>query len=144
MIVILLASVLAPLGGPLGLILLGLTLAEGGPAWPSNEFDIGAATICTSVFVGGAAAVLGPILLGMKRRGLLFLWPSLFLLPAYYAIISFAAWTSLYDLMVRPYHWCKTEHGLTQTRRRRSKSAKADPPRRRAASLATTRPQLPH
>ncbi len=56
MVVILLSSVLAPLGGPLGLILFGLTIAQGGPFWPSNGFEIGAATLWTSVLLGGTAA----------------------------------------------------------------------------------------
>jgi hypothetical protein len=79
---------------------------------------VGFATLWSSVFLGGAAAVLVPILLGMKRRGLLFLWPKLLLLPAYYAIISAAAWTSLYDFVKHPYYWCKTEHGLTRAQHR--------------------------
>lgn len=116
-VVVLLSSALTPLGGSLGLALCALTLANGGPAWPSSGFEIGAATLWTSVLFGGMGAILGPILIGMKRRRLLALWPSLLLLPVYYALISFAAWTSLYDLVVRPYHWCKTEHGLSASRR---------------------------
>ncbi len=57
-------------------------------------------------------------LLGMKRRRLLGLWPSLPLLPLYYLLMSVAAWAALYDLAVRPFHWRKTEHGLARTRRR--------------------------
>ncbi len=121
MIVILLSSVLAPLGGPLVLALLGWLLAQGGPTWPSNGFEATAATLWTTVFFGGGAAIFGPILLGMKRRGLLSLWPSLMLLPIYFGLISIAAWTSLYDLMVRPYHWYKTEHGVANAHRRRSR-----------------------
>ncbi|MGA3302586.1 MAG: glycosyltransferase family 2 protein [Methylovirgula sp.] len=125
MIVILLSSVLAPLGGPLALALLGLLLAQGGLVWPSNGFEATAATLWTTVFFGGAAAIFAPILLGMKRRGLLSLWPSLLLLPLYYGLISLAAWTSLYDLMVRPYHWYKTEHGVARMDRRRSRTRSA-------------------
>jgi cellulose synthase/poly-beta-1,6-N-acetylglucosamine synthase-like glycosyltransferase len=126
MVVTLLSSVLAPISGPLCITLLVRNLIQGGPFWPSNGFEIGVATLWTSVFLGGSAAVLGPILLGMKRRRLLALWPSLFLLPAYYSIISLAAWTSLYDLMVTPYHWCKTEHGLARSRHQRSKGLNTD------------------
>ncbi|HEY1736617.1 MAG TPA: glycosyltransferase family 2 protein, partial [Methylovirgula sp.] len=126
MVVILLSSVLAPLCAPLAFILFAVMLAEGGFFWPSTTFEIIAATLWTSVFVGGIAAILWPILAGMKRRGLLALWPNLLLLPFYYGLISAAAWTSLYDLMVRPYYWYKTEHGLAKARRRRSRTRNVD------------------
>ncbi len=121
MVLILLSSVLAPLGAPLGIILVLRTLVQGGPFWPSTGFEAFMATLAAAVLFGGFGAILWPALLGMKRRGLLRLWPSLLLLPAYYALISLAAWTSLYDLLVRPYHWCKTEHGLAKPARRGTK-----------------------
>ncbi len=109
---VLLSCVLGPLGGPFCVILLALDVVSGQITWPSNSFQVGAATLWTSVFLAGGPAILWPALLGMKRRRLFSLWRVLPLLPAYYAIICFAAWTSLYDLIKRPYHWCKTEHGL--------------------------------
>lgn len=120
MLLILLSSVLVPLGAPLCALCLGFVIARGGPSWPSTNLEIGAATLWTSVLFGGAGAVLGPILIGMKRRGLRPLWPKLLLLPAYYTLISFAAWMGLYDLAMRPYHWCKTEHGVGPGRRDRN------------------------
>ncbi|MGH8513105.1 MAG: glycosyl transferase, partial [Gammaproteobacteria bacterium] len=56
-------------------------------------------------------------ILGMSRRKLLGLWPFLPLLPVYYLLTSAAAWMALYDLILRPYHWHKTEHGLAKTSR---------------------------
>jgi hypothetical protein len=109
---VLLSCVLGPLGGPFCMILLALDIVSGQMIWPSNVFQIGSSTLWTSVFIAGAPAVLWPALLGMKRRRLLSLWRVLPLLPAYYALICFAAWASLYDLIRRPYHWSKTEHGL--------------------------------
>ncbi|MHB8883666.1 MAG: glycosyltransferase family 2 protein [Methylovirgula sp.] len=111
MLLVLLSNVLAPLCAPLAALCLGFAAIRHGLSWPSTILEIGATTLWSSVLLGGSGAVLGPILLGMKRRGLLSLWPKLLLLPAYYALISFAAWTGLYELVVRPYHWCKTEHG---------------------------------
>lgn len=119
MFLILLSNVLVPLGTPLGALCLGLIIARGGLSWPSTNLEIGAATLWTSVFFGGVGAILGPLFLGMKRRSLLPLWPKLLLLPAYYALISFAAWMGLYDLAMRPYHWCKTEHGAEPRARKR-------------------------
>jgi glycosyltransferase XagB len=54
----------------------------------------------------------------MRRRRLLGLWPSLFLLPIYSLLICYAAWMSVYDLAKRPQHWHKTEHGLARSSRR--------------------------
>ena len=53
----------------------------------------------------------------MKWRKLLGLWPYLPLLFPYYLLTSAAAWLALYDLILRPYHWHKTEHGLAKTSR---------------------------
>lgn len=35
-------------------------------------------------------------------------------LPAYYLLMSIAAWKALWQLVFRPHHWEKTEHGLTR------------------------------
>jgi hypothetical protein len=45
------------------------------------------------------------------------LWAPL--LPAYYVLISLAAWFALYDLIRAPSHWVKTDHGLARTSMRR-------------------------
>lgn len=34
-------------------------------------------------------------------------------LPIYWCLLSIAAWQSVYDFIVAPFHWHKTEHGLT-------------------------------
>lgn len=35
-------------------------------------------------------------------------------LPVYYLLMSIAAWKALWQLIFRPHHWEKTEHGLTR------------------------------
>jgi hypothetical protein len=74
--------------------------------------------------------------LGMSRRKLLSLWPFLPLLAPYYFLISVAAWLAVYDLMLRPFHWHKTEHGLARSSRRNSLAiaARADALKRRRGS----------
>lgn len=57
-------------------------------------------------------------LIGMKRRKLLGLWLFLPLLLPYHLLMSAAAWAALYDLVLRPFHWHKTEHGLARSSRR--------------------------
>ena len=41
-----------------------------------------------------------------------------FLLPLYALLICYAAWMAAYDLLKRPQHWHKTEHGLARSSRR--------------------------
>jgi cellulose synthase/poly-beta-1,6-N-acetylglucosamine synthase-like glycosyltransferase len=66
----------------------------------------------------GSFAVLAPVALALRRRGLQRLYYTLPLLPLYYCLVSIAAWAALVDLARRPYHWAKTEHGLTDPSRR--------------------------
>jgi hypothetical protein len=83
----------------------------GAKALPTNAWEDVLAALWSTVIAAGVPAVLWPALKGMKRRGLLPIWPVLFLLPAYSLIICAAAWTALYDLVRHPHHWLKTEHG---------------------------------
>jgi len=69
----------------------------------------------TSVAVLGAASMLFPAWLGMRRQGLTHLWPLLPGLFLYSALHSLAAWLAIYDLVHNPFHWHKTEHGLAKT-----------------------------
>lgn len=119
-LLILLSCAAAPLVGPLYAVWLGMGIARGTYGMPSDIIDVGAATLWTSVFAAGIPAILWPALLGMKRRRILNLWPSLLLLPPYCFIICCAAWMSIYDLMKRPQYWAKTEHGLARSSRRRA------------------------
>jgi hypothetical protein len=67
-----------------------------------------------ALMVAGFGAVLTPIVLALRARGLQRLYWLLPLLPIYYCLVSVAAWTALVDLVVRPHHWIKTQHGLNQ------------------------------
>jgi cellulose synthase/poly-beta-1,6-N-acetylglucosamine synthase-like glycosyltransferase len=117
-LLVLLSYALAPLVGPLCAVWLGADVALGRLSSPSGAFQIGSATLWISVCVAGVPAILWPALVGLKRRRLLSLWPWLLLLPLYSLLICFAAWIGIYDLVVRPQHWYKTEHGLARTSRR--------------------------
>ncbi len=64
-----------------------------------------------TLFALGLAAMIGPPAIGLRRRGLLRLWPYLPLLPFYYALVSVAAWLALVELAVDPFKWNKTRHG---------------------------------
>jgi len=44
---------------------------------------------------------------GLSRRALVFL-------PLWLLMLSVASWRAFFELWLRPFHWEKTEHGLTQ------------------------------
>jgi cellulose synthase/poly-beta-1,6-N-acetylglucosamine synthase-like glycosyltransferase len=117
-LLVLLACALAPLIGPLCGLWLVADLALGRASSPVDILQIWWPTLWESVAVAGIPAILWPALEGMRRRGLLGLWPALFLLPIYSLLVCFAAWMSIYDLVKRPQHWHKTEHGLARSSRR--------------------------
>jgi glycosyltransferase XagB len=115
---VLISFALAPLVGPLYALGLAANIARGGFGSPSDMIEIGSMTLWTSVFVAGIPAILWPTLLGMKRRALLNIWPSLFLFPVYCLLVCHAGWVGLCDLIKRPHYWHKIEHGLARTSRR--------------------------
>jgi hypothetical protein len=55
-------------------------------------------------------------LMGLARRGKLRSGWVLARTPLYWACLSIAAWRALWQLWRDPYHWEKTEHGLTPSR----------------------------
>ena len=111
------ANILGSLAAPLCGLCLALDAALGAAALPANGWQDGLAGVCTMVIVAGVPALLWPTLLGMKRRRLLPLWPVLGLLPLYWLLICAAAWAAVFDLVRRPFHWHKTEHGLAHRRK---------------------------
>lgn len=67
------------------------------------------ATLIAGYAVSGA---LG--LLGLARRRMMSCARSLWLMPLYWLLLSLAAWRALFDLILKPYTWDKTEHALTR------------------------------
>jgi hypothetical protein len=105
------------------------------PTQPSSGLALFQTTLWASVALFGVGSVLWLSLLGMKRRKLLGLWPFLPLLFPYYLMMSVAAWAALYDLVLRPYHWHKTEHGLAKSSRRNMETIAARAAAAKANSL---------
>nr|WP_280643040.1 glycosyltransferase family 2 protein [Methylocapsa acidiphila] len=117
LVLMLTSLVLAP---PLWPFLTAATiyeLAAFGLPHPATGLDFVIAALWASVVLFGGGSVIWLSLLGMKRRKLLGLWPFLPLLFPYYLMMSAAAWAALYDLILRPHHWHKTEHGLARSSR---------------------------
>ena len=48
------------------------------------------------------------------RRGALRFAPHVLFMPAYWLLISFAAYRALLQLINRPFYWEKTEHGVSR------------------------------
>jgi glycosyltransferase XagB len=71
------------------------------------------------VFLAGFAAMILPAAFGAMRRKSINLMLGLPVLPLYYGLVSLAAWRAIFDCVVLPFHWNKTEHGLARTSRRR-------------------------
>jgi cellulose synthase/poly-beta-1,6-N-acetylglucosamine synthase-like glycosyltransferase len=62
------------------------------------------------VFVAGHIVPLRMIVAGARVTGLRIAWSDLMTVPAYWCLVSFAAWSALAALAVRPFHWVKTQH----------------------------------
>jgi cellulose synthase/poly-beta-1,6-N-acetylglucosamine synthase-like glycosyltransferase len=114
-------SVLATFGGALFGPLLGPFLAArmaydvlfGALLTPASPFEIALSTLWCFLMIAGAAALLLPLAIGMRRGKLTRYRPSLIYLPLWLAMLSLAAWRAIYELWRRPFHWEKTQHGLT-------------------------------
>jgi glycosyltransferase XagB len=55
---------------------------------------------------------------GLQRLGYRHWWSTLLTIPLYWMLMAPAAWLGLWDFIVRPHHWHKTRHGLSQFLRR--------------------------
>jgi hypothetical protein len=65
-----------------------------------------------------AAGYLGSVALGfvgLRRRGMLASAWVLGTIPVYWLLLSAAAWRAVWQLLVAPHYWDKTEHGLARS-----------------------------
>jgi hypothetical protein len=113
-------AVLAMFTGGFASPLLGLPMAAllfcsalfGTLLTPQTPLDVAESTLWRFLVRSGAAAILWPLIVGMRRRKLTASWPALLYLPLWMAMLTLAAWRALIELWRRLYHWQKTEHGL--------------------------------
>ncbi len=73
-----------------------------------------------NLVIGYGAAFLLTVVATLKARRFELLM-HLPLVPLYWCLISLAAWRALWQLRASPFHWEKTEHGLSRRRTARSK-----------------------
>ncbi len=117
--------VVGPLLLPAFGVLLVADLAVSGLPSPHGPVELGEATLAASVLVLGVGSTLwcgyaGSRIraLGGARRVLGGTWRVLPLMLPYQLAVSLAAWAGLWDLVVRPHHWHKTDHREAASRRR--------------------------
>ena len=63
--------------------------------------------------------------LGLMRRGLASAGWVLLLTPLHWLLLSLAAWRAVYQLIVAPFVWEKTAHGLAKTSHRAARMTRA-------------------
>ncbi|MEP9351446.1 glycosyltransferase [Xanthobacter sp. KR7-225] len=100
--------------------------AVGAPCDTPAQVAASALSYTTLIAGYGGAALCSAV--GLARRGLPARASTLASIPAYWLLLSVAAWRALWELVRRPHFWCKTEHGLSRRRARLRSSASAPPP----------------
>jgi cellulose synthase/poly-beta-1,6-N-acetylglucosamine synthase-like glycosyltransferase len=109
-------NALAALVHPLFLATLIYTAREGGPIADENLAVMLAALYGGTALAGYlVSALLG--VMGLARRRLLKNAWVLLAMPVHWVLLSLAAWRALFQLIVSPYVWEKTEHSLANSSR---------------------------
>jgi cellulose synthase/poly-beta-1,6-N-acetylglucosamine synthase-like glycosyltransferase len=112
-------NVLAALVHPLFMGGLIYSIASGAPMWRG---DTTTANIAACLY--GVTLITGYVTsaflswLGLMRRGLLASAWVLAVTPLHWLLLSLAAWRAAAQLLISPYLWEKTEHGLAKSSRR--------------------------
>lgn len=75
------------------------------------------------VLLAGYAVTIGLVRRGLRRRGITGWTGTLASLPLYWMLMSAAAWLALWQFMTAPFHWNKTEHGLSKLQRPQVRAA---------------------
>lgn len=132
-------ALLGSLCGPPFALAVGYDVVFGALLAPRSPLEIAGSTFWLFICLTGLASALGPALIGMRRRGLRPGAVWLCYLPFRYLLLSFAAWTALFEFFRRPFYWAKTEHRAAHASPG-SSSAPADP--KRAAPSRTNRPTV--
>lgn len=120
-------NVLAALVHPLFIAGLIYLLAGGAPMWRGD----GAAIATLAALYGASAVIIGYLTsaflgwLGLYRRGLLGTSWVLLMTPLHWPLLSLAAWRALYQFVIAPHSWEKTQHGLAKSSRQAANTTRA-------------------
>lgn len=115
---LLIGTVFAALVQPFALAAAVLTIS-GVPPLPAAALPFATAIgwLHLGTWTAGYAVSIVLAFQGLRRRRLLRLASALVWVPAHWALLSVAAWRGLWQLVVDPYRWDKTEHGRARTSR---------------------------
>ncbi len=72
--------------------------------------------VTIGLLLWGVQTLVVPAALAMSRRRIPGLARALLGMPIYFVLITLASWRALFDLIVRPFHWGKTDHGREKER----------------------------
>ncbi|WP_373502140.1 glycosyltransferase family 2 protein [Aestuariivirga sp.] len=96
------------------------------PVMPSGAglFQVMIAGLNLFIFAAGYAVTIIASKRALRLRGIRGWAGTLATMPVYWLLISCAAWYALWQFAVAPFHWNKTEHGLSRQRPRRRRVAR--------------------
>lgn len=110
-----LATVVSSIGYPVFLVAVLHAVLDGGILQPDSLAGSVIKVLALGLFGTGLFSMIVPAMLGAWRRGVRSLWLTVPLLPFYYLLVSLAAWRGIFELIVAPFHWNKTDHGLARS-----------------------------
>lgn len=116
--VISLASITSAMFNPLIVFGLGWALASPSTSEPMSLIEIAQWNIAGLVLLCHCVVSYWTICVGTRQRGGKLYWWDGLSLPLYSLLKCFAAWRALWEFIVAPSHWRKTEHGHSRTSRR--------------------------
>jgi hypothetical protein len=106
-------SIFMPLINP---VLWGITAISIFAPWAfSSLYLLPIQSICTFNLVVGNSAYLLLYVAACIRKNKLRSIPLALTMPAYWMLISVAAWRGLKQLITKPFYWEKTQHGVSET-----------------------------
>ena len=102
---------------------LALLILE--PTLPSDAgiLVVALAGLNLMVLVSGYAATMIAGRRGLRRLGITGWLIPIATMPAYWLLMSAAAWLALWQFIVAPFHWNKTEHGLSSLQKGRPRKS---------------------
>ena len=106
-------GVLGPLLGPFLTCRLAYDAAFGALWSPRTVFETACSALWCAVALSGLVALFWPLALGLRRCQPAMARRALLLLPLWLLMLSLACWRAFFELWRKPFHWEKTEHGLT-------------------------------
>lgn len=126
----------AALVHPFCVALLVADVVRGVAGLPCTSLaEVLASALAYATLAAGYAGTVATSVAGLRRRGLAMRWSTAVSIPAYWLLLSVAAWRAVDELVRRPHFWRKTEHGLARRR-----AAQGAPVRSSASAPPQTRP----